>query len=169
MAHPDVEQPMTLTIAAVLDALEQGRVAVGAHFRIAELSPGRAFDLASQLRGHGLHAVADTENGHAEFEHHLRCLEVLDLVDRIRTAREDDALRLEVADELLGDVIGMQFAVHLLLAHAASDQLRDLRAKVENQDLLMGHRAASNDTGGLPPPADRRVLLNRRDNWELPW
>jgi hypothetical protein len=34
----------------------------------------------------------------------------------------------------------MQFAVHLLLAHAASDQLRDLRAKVENQDFLMGHR-----------------------------
>jgi hypothetical protein len=95
MAHPDVEQPMTLTIAAVLDALEQGRVAAGAHFGIAEFAPARAFDLAAQLRGHRLHAVADAEHGHAEFEHHLRRLEVLDLVDRIRTAGEDDSLRLK--------------------------------------------------------------------------
>jgi hypothetical protein len=29
----------------------------------------------------------------------------------------------------------MQLAVHLLLADAASNQLRDLRAKVEDQDF----------------------------------
>jgi hypothetical protein len=33
----------------------------------------------------------------------------------------------------------MQFAIHLLLAHTAGDQLRDLGAEVEDEDFLVGH------------------------------
>jgi hypothetical protein len=50
MAHPDVEQAVTLGIAAILDALEQCAVATRAHFGIAEFTSVRAFDLAAQLR-----------------------------------------------------------------------------------------------------------------------
>ncbi|EXI75357.1 MAG: hypothetical protein AW07_01258 [Candidatus Accumulibacter sp. SK-11] len=63
----------------------------------------------------------------------------------------------------------MQFAIDLLLAHAAGNQLRHLRAEIEDEDLLMGHDTASNDSGGSSPPAGRRWLLNRRGSWELPW
>jgi hypothetical protein len=33
----------------------------------------------------------------------------------------------------------MQLAVHLLLAHAARDELGDLGAEIEDEDLLVGH------------------------------
>ena len=33
----------------------------------------------------------------------------------------------------------MQFAINLLFAHAAGDQLGDLRAEIEDQDFLVGH------------------------------
>jgi hypothetical protein len=65
MAHPDVEQPVPFAVASVLDAPEQLGVAAGAHFGIAELAAVRAFDAATQLRCHQMHAVADAEHRHA--------------------------------------------------------------------------------------------------------
>jgi hypothetical protein len=47
--------------------------------------------------------------------------------------------RRELPDELLGNIVGMQFAVHLLFPHAARDQLRVLGAEIEDEDLLVGH------------------------------
>ncbi|KFB72840.1 MAG: hypothetical protein AW09_001948 [Candidatus Accumulibacter phosphatis] len=169
MAHPDVEECVALGIAAILNALEQRAVAACAHFGIAEFASAGTLDLAAQLLGHALHAVADAQHGYAKLEHQRRDLEVRHFVDRIRPSGENDSLWSEVANELCRDVVGMQLAIHLLLADAASNQLGDLRAKVENQNFLMGHDDASNDAGGLPPPADHRLLLNRRGSSELPW
>src|SRR6185503_10211776 len=39
------------------------------------------------------------------------------------------------------DVEGMQFAINTRLADAACDQLRVLRAEVENEDLVVSHEA----------------------------
>jgi len=50
---------------------------------------------------------------------------------------EDDAARREAADEFLVDVEGMQLAVDLRLPDAARDQLRILRAEVEDEDLVV--------------------------------
>jgi hypothetical protein len=36
----------------------------------------------------------------------------------------------------------MQFAVHLLLAHAAGDELGDLGAEIEDEDFLVSHGVA---------------------------
>ena len=53
---------------------------------------------------------------------------------RFGAAGKDDALRLEFADRGIRDIPGMHLAVHAELAHAARDQLRVLRAEVEDQD-----------------------------------
>ncbi len=156
---------MALLVAAILDPCEEYGMAARAHLGVAELASGRALHASSQLRGHRLHAVADTQDRHPQFEHHWRRLEILDFVDRIRAAGKNDALRVEVANEGVRDVVGMQLAIHLLLAHTTSDQLRDLRAKVENQDLLMGHGGLSNGAGGLPPPADCQASIAAHSTW----
>jgi hypothetical protein len=73
VAHPDVEQAVALGVAAVLDAVEQRGVAAGAHLGIAEFAP--FFELSTlppSCCGHRLHAVADAEHRHAQFEDHLR-------------------------------------------------------------------------------------------------
>src|SRR3989338_2322480 len=114
-------------------------MAAGAHFSVAEFALVAAFDLAAELRRHGLHAVADTQDGHTQFEYDLRRLPFLGLIDRVRPAGENDALRIEVTDECLADIERVQLAIHLLLAHAAGNELCDLGTEVENEDFLMSH------------------------------
>ena len=52
------------------------------------------------------------------------------------------------------DVVGVDLAVHMRLAHAARDQLRDLRAEVEDQDLVVHGRASQ--VAALPAAAVAR-------------
>ena len=49
-------------------------------------------------------------------------------------------LRAEIAHEPVGHVGGMNLAVDLRLAHPARDELRVLRAEVEDQDALVASR-----------------------------
>jgi hypothetical protein len=147
VAHPDFEQAMALGIAPVLDAVEQFRMAAGAHLGIAELALVRALDLAAELCRHGLHAVADAEHRHAELEHGLRRTPFLGLVHRIRAAGKDDAGRAEFAHEVVADVEGVQFAIHLLLAHAARYELGDLGTEIEDENLLVRHGIGKREGG----------------------
>jgi len=55
--------------------------------------------------------------------------------------RQHDALRRERAHERVADVAGMDFAVDVRLADASRDQLRDLRAEIENEDPVV-HRVS---------------------------
>ena len=55
-------------------------------------------------------------------------------------AREDDSLRLEAPDELVGNVVRMDLAVDLGFADPAGDELRVLRPEIENQDFLVATR-----------------------------
>ncbi|ENO87654.1 cytosine deaminase [Thauera linaloolentis 47Lol = DSM 12138] len=147
VAHPYVEQAVALGVGPVLDALEQLRVAACAHFRVAEFALAGAFDLAAELAGHGLHAVADAKHRHAELEHRLRCAPVLGFVHRIGTAGQDHALSTEAAHEFVRHVEGMKLAVHLLLAHTACNELGDLGAEVEDEDFLVCHGANVSGVG----------------------
>ena len=52
-------------------------------------------------------------------------------------AREDDARDGELAHEGVGDVAGVDLAIHLRFAHATRDELGVLGAEVEYQDPLM--------------------------------
>ncbi len=156
VTHPDVEQPMPFAVEPVLDAFEQPRVAPRANLGVAELAHRRALDRPAELRGHRLHAVADPKHRHAKIPDHPgrpRCGRV---VDRGRAAGQDDAARLELADEAVGDVVRVQLAVHVRLAHAPRDQLGVLRAEIEDQDLVV-HCAARS-----------RVGVIRSGNWGLP-
>src|SRR5215813_351000 len=100
VAHPNVEQAMPFAVGAVLDVLEQRRVAAGPYFGIPELAHLAALYLTAELRGHGLHAVADGEDRHSEVEHHLRSARRSALVDRGRPAGQDDSARRVFAHEL---------------------------------------------------------------------
>ncbi len=88
----------------------------------------------AELLRHRLHAVADAEHGNAELEHDSRRTRRLRIRDRLGTAGQDDALRLEGADFVVRDVPGQDLAVHAHFAHAPRDELRVLRAEIENQD-----------------------------------
>ena len=143
MAHPHVEHAVAFGRGEVRDVFQQRGVAMGAHGRKAELALVAAFDLAAELMRHGLHAVADAEHGHAEVEYGLRALVGGFFVHAGMAARQDHALEMAVgrvfAHPFVGDVAGMHLAEHMGFAHAACNQLRDLRAEVEDEDLVVLH------------------------------
>ena len=92
---------------------------------------------ARQVR-HQLHPVADAQHGYTE------CQELrvrgggAGIEYGIRPARQDDPPRVELPDEReIGAARGgVDLAIHVRLAHAARDQLRELRAVVEDEDLV---------------------------------
>ncbi len=71
VAHPHVEQAVAFDADAILDVAQQLAVAARADLGIAELVHVARLDGAAELRGHGLHAVADAEHGHAELPDHV--------------------------------------------------------------------------------------------------
>src|SRR5258706_9414896 len=102
---------MSLGIAAVFDAVEQLRMAAGPDLGVAEFAYQPVFHHAAKLRRHGLHAIADAQNGDAGLEHPLRGAWRAAFRDRGRPAREDDSPGREIAHEIVTDIVGMQFAV----------------------------------------------------------
>ena len=64
-----------------------------AHLGIAEFAMRAGFDLAAQLLGHGLHAVADAQHRHAQIKDQPAAPGACRLGDRLRPAGEDDAAR----------------------------------------------------------------------------
>ncbi len=74
MAHPDLQHAVALVGGEICDVLEQSRVAMGPDLGIAKLPLMATLDLATQLTGHGLHAITDAQDGQAEFEDRSRCL-----------------------------------------------------------------------------------------------
>src|SRR6185295_3995691 len=92
---------------------------------------------------------------------------------RLRTTGQDDALGREPRD--LGRIVvpGPDFAVHAELADAAGDQLRVLRAEIEDQDLVVvdvGHGVR----GSLMRRGRRMASLGIESvspsgSWAVPW
>src|SRR6266571_3257047 len=109
----------------------------GAVLCVAVFALSRILDLAAELGRHGLHAVADPEHRNSELEDGVGGLGRRVIVNGRGAPGEDDAARGEAADEFLVDVEGMQLAVDPRLPDAARDQLRVLRAEVENEDLVV--------------------------------
>jgi hypothetical protein len=143
VAHPHVQHAVAFWRGEVGDVAQQLGVAARAHGRKAELALVAAFDLAAELVRHGLHAVADAQHRHAQFEHRLRALVGGFFVHAGVAAGKDDALEVAVggvfAHPFVADVAGMHFGKHMGFAHAAGDQLRDLRAEIEDEDLVVLH------------------------------
>jgi hypothetical protein len=147
VAHPYVEAEQAVGVDVVFDAVEQAALADHVNAGITELTQLGTFNLAAQLLGHGLHAVADTEDRYAQVEHRLRAARAVGFVHGLGTAGEDHAFWSEFADRILVHVERVQFAVHTDLTHAAGDQLGVLRTEVEDQDAVSvnveGHDSVS--------------------------
>ncbi|KAF0806036.1 cytosine deaminase [Alcanivorax xiamenensis] len=135
VAHPDV-QVFGAGFFVVDDAVEQLAAVGFGDAGVAEFVFFTGDDGAAQLLGHGLHAVADAQHGHALFEGRLGGARGLGGGDGFRAAGEDDAFGVELGDVLGGGVEGADLAVDADFAHAAGDQLGVLGAEVEDQDAL---------------------------------
>jgi hypothetical protein len=59
---------------------------------------------------------------------------------RSGTAGQDDAFRPHLAERAFGVLERHDLAIDLLLAHAPRDQLRDLRAEIDDENLVVGLR-----------------------------
>ena len=142
VAHPHLEHAVAFGRGKVFNALEQFGVAMRTHFGVAEFAGVGAFDLAAQLIGHGLHAVANAQHRDTQLKHGGRRL-VVHFIHAGVAAREDHALELTVlgifADPLVGHIARVHFAVDMGLAHTAGDELGDLRAEIKDEDFLVLH------------------------------
>ena len=111
----------------------------------------RGQDVAAQLEGHHLGAVADPEDGEPAAPDRGVGLGRALVVDRHRAAGQDD--RADAAALQLGErrVVGEELGVDVQLADATRDQLRELGAEVQD-----GDDARLRDDG-----RDRRVAWGR--------
>ena len=117
-------------------AVEQCSRMLDAHLRITELVLVRREDTAAQLLGHALHAVTDTEHRLVELEERVGYARCPSGGHRLGTPRENHASHLGCSEQLGVEVMGFNLAIDASLAHAARNQLRILRAEIENEDLL---------------------------------
>src|SRR5690554_1271780 len=65
MAHPCLEHAVAFGGDEILQAVQQARVAMSPDFGVAKFAMVRPLYLTAQLRGHGLHAVADAQYRYA--------------------------------------------------------------------------------------------------------
>ena len=97
VAHPHIEQRLPGGVAPVGEVLEQPRGGGDGHFGVTEFALARGRHAAAELLRHGLHAVADAEHRHAEFEHRLRRARGICGGHRLGAAGEDDPAGLKGA------------------------------------------------------------------------
>ncbi len=145
VAHPHIEETVSVGVGVVLDVAEECGVTVRAHLRVPELAHLAGLDHPTQLRRHRLHAVTDAQYRHPRGPHGGRGPRRVAFGHAVRAARQDDASRRKFANERVVHVERVDLAIDVQLAQPARDELRVLRAKVENQDFRMrrsGHRYA---------------------------
>ena len=106
-------------------------------------------DVAAQLQGHQLGAVADAQ--HREPAAPDRCVGLggVGVVDGHRPAREDDGPDAAALELVHRRVVGQELGVDVELTHPARDQLRELAAEVQHGDR----------SGGGGRGRDRRAIL----------
>ncbi len=129
VAHPARRHVAETLEQDALDATELG---------LAELRRSRSPDLAAERLGHRLHAVTDAEHGHAEREDRGIERRGTGLVDRRGAAGEDDAERVATAELVDRRVVREDLGEDAQLADPAGDQLRVLRAEVEDDQRPLG-------------------------------
>src|SRR5712691_12725362 len=108
-------------------------------------------DLAAEVVGDELHAVADAEHWDSRAQ---RCgvdLRRARLVDARRSAAQDQPRRIALLEFRPRGRPGHELAVHLGFANPARDELAELRSEVEDEHGLLAHRRA----GFLARPSSR--------------
>ena len=153
----------TTRSAAPSEALEQRVVALELQPRASVLAIVRLLDQPAEPVHEQLHAVADGEHGTAQLEDAQVDVGRARIEHARRPAREHDAARVEGADGLEARGRRVDLAVDVLLADAPRDQLRELRAEVEDQDTV----PLGGEVGGGGHA--RSWILSRCGSSGLPW
>ena len=125
--------------AAFLQAMENFAGGIKEGFGFAVFARGIVLcgsDLAAQMVGDQLTAVADAENRQPEGEDLRVDLGRTFGVDALRTAGEDEADGVVFHQLAKRRGAGLDLAVYVCLAHAACDELVILPAKIQNQYYL---------------------------------
>ena len=132
VAHPDV-----MLFADLPHAIEK-RAIVG-HFNqcAAEFTMMPRLDGAAELVRHRLLTIADAEHGNACVQDRQRRGRRVLVEHRGRPAREYHRLRLHLFECSLGLLIRHDLGIDAILAHAPCNELRHLRAKIDDQNLFM--------------------------------
>ena len=146
-----VAHPHGIALAHVPHAVEQRALFLDQDVGAAELRRVPALDLAAELHGRRLLAVADRENGQAGIEDRLRCARRAVRRHGGWSSRENDGLGLEPRQRLLGTVERHDLGVDALLAHAPRDELGHLAAEVDDEDGI----GAAARHGGAGPRGNR--------------
>ncbi len=132
VAHPD-----RVFLALDPDALEERAVGGDLDLGAAELAVMAGLDLAAELLRHRLFAVADAEHRHAGLVDRRRRQRRVFVEHRGRPAGQDHGFRLHGAEGRFGLLERHDLAIDALFAHPARDQLRHLRAEIDDQDLVV--------------------------------
>jgi hypothetical protein len=105
--------------------------------RVAKFALTRSAHFAAEHVGHQLHAVADTEHRGAELEQLGGALRRTLFRHAARSTREDDADGVASANGIDWGVERHDLGEHRQLSQAPRDELRVLRAEVQNENGLM--------------------------------
>ena len=96
----------------------------------------RAHDLAAERVCQPLHAITDSENGHAELQNFCIANRRVRVIDRTWAAGEHDADRFKRANFLERRGARKNRGENLLFADAARNQLRVLAAEIQHHDSV---------------------------------
>ena len=140
-----VAHPHLMRFAFGPEAVEQRATFAHLDECPAEFAAFAAFDLAAQLLGHRLLAVADAKDRHAGIEQRLRGARAAFFGYRCGATGKDDPLGLHPFIGGLGHAERCDFAVNAGFAHTPCDELRHLAAEIDDEDgvlRLYCHRVA---------------------------
>src|SRR5579872_6242191 len=104
---------------------------------MAKLTLRRRRNRSAERVRHQLHAVANAEHWRAHLEHGFITLRRARVGNALRAAREHDPDRISRADLFSRRIGRPDFRINRKLAKATGDELRVLRAEIENDDGLM--------------------------------
>ena len=150
VAHPHVQQAVTLRAGVILDGAQQLGMGVRAHLGVTEFLMIRRFHQAAELHGQGLHPIADAEQRYVQVKHDLRYTGTVGDRGGFRAAGQDDSVWMKRADCRRFSVVGIDFAIDPDLAHPAGDQLGVLGTEVENENAVKMNVAGGHDCTPLP-------------------
>jgi hypothetical protein len=134
VAHPD-----GVALAGLPYAIEQRTLGDNLDLGAAKFAVVARFDTATELRHHGLFAIADAEHRKAGLEDALWGAGGVEFGNGGWAAGEDDALGAETLKGLFGLLRGDHLAIDALFADAAGDQLRHLRAEIDDENAVLAH------------------------------
>ena len=129
--------PHRIFVAALPYAVEQRAWEKNFDIGAAEFPVKPGLDLAAELFGQKLLAITDGQHGDAGIENLARRARRSGFGDGTRPAREDHRLGPDLREGLLRALKRRDLAIDAGLAHAPRDQLRHLRAEIDDQRLVM--------------------------------